>query len=727
MSGTATARANEGIWVGLRRRKVVQWGLAYAAGAWVLLQVLGYAADAFTWPLITKQLAMLGLVVGFPVIVALAWYHGDRGQQRVTGSELAVLTLLLIVGGGLLWLYAQRSGPTATATVDAKPMPTSATTDTRPSIAVLPFENRSRLEDDAFFVDGIHDDILTQLTKVGALKVIARTSVEQFRDTKLTSREIGEKLGVSKILEGGVQRAGDRVHVTVQLIDAGTDAHVWAESYDRELSAANIFAIQGEVATAIAGALKTSLTAGEQVRVNAIPTESLEAWQAYQLGRQRMATRTSATLGEAEVHFRKAIALDPRFALAWTGLADALLQQTDYAGRSKDAGLDEAEKFVARALELDPNLAEAWYSAGNIANNRVQAEQAEEMLRRAIALNPNFANAYAALGRPLSQLGRWEEALALAEHAVVLDPLSAGNNYWLGQARRNVGRFNEALIAYEQAIAIDPALAAAYAHIGGVHAYGRGRFDIAMAWYQKAASLDSGSPGNLASLAQGRWELGDDAAAGRWLDRVQAIGEGTAASNAVASLVYRGSEDALARKHAQKAAELDPLNTFLIRDHDLRHSDFGTARARYAKAYPQLFVEKVPELKGRVALAAISLVLVLQHTGEDERARALLDQSEAYIRTIPRLGPLGYGISDVAILALRGQTKAALAKLREAERAGWRRWWRYHRDFDPNLGSIRNEPEFKAVFADIERDMERQRARLAARPKDAPLELTDAR
>ena len=728
MNATPVERAKEAIWPALRRRKVVQWGIAYVATAWALLQGIGFLADAFHWPDVAKQIATFVLIIGLPIVLVLAWYHGDRGEQRATSPEIIILVALLLAGGGSVLWWHQRApeAPTA-ATHPAAAKPSVGVIDPRPSVAVLPFENRSRLEDDAFFVDGIHDDILTQLTKIGALKVIARTSVEQFRDAKLTTKEIGEKLGVTKILEGGVQRAGDRVHVTVQLIDAGTDAHVWAESYDRELSAANIFAIQSEVATAIAGALKTSLTAGEQVRVNAIPTESLEAWQAYQLGRQRMATRTSATLGEAEVHFRKAIALDPRFALAWTGLADTLLQQTDYAGRSKDAGLDEAEKFVARALELDPNLAEAWYSAGNIANNRVQAEQAEEMLRRAIALNPNFANAYAALGRPLSQLGRWEEALSLAEHAVVLDPLSAGNNYWLGQARRNVGRFSEALIAYEQAIAIDPALAAAYAHIGGVHAYGRGRFDTAMAWYEKAASLDSGSPGNLASLAQGRWELGDDAAAGRWLDRVQAIGEGTAASNAVAALVFRGGEDALARKHAQKAAELDPLNTFLIRDHDLRHSDYATARARYAQAYPQLFAKKVPELKGRVALAAISLALVLQHTGEDERARALLGQSEAYIRTIPRLGPLGYGISDVAIYALRGDSAMAIAKLREAEQAGWRRWWRYHRDFDPNLASIRNQPEFKAVFADIERDMAQQRARLAARPKDAPLELTDAR
>ena len=259
-----------------------------------------------------------------PVVLVLAWYHGDRGQQRISTPEFAILTLLLLLGGGAFWYYQRASEAKRPSHDGRHRRPTGqspAATDARPSVAVLPFENRSREADDAFFVDGIHDDILTQLTKVGALKVIARTSVEQFRDTKLTTREIGEKLGVTKVLEGGVQRAGDRVRINVQLIDAATDAHLWAENYDRELTAANIFAIQSEVAAAIAGALKAALTPGEQARIDAIPTQNLEAWQAYQLGKQRMAKRTSAALTEAEKYFRKAITLDAKFALAWAGLA----------------------------------------------------------------------------------------------------------------------------------------------------------------------------------------------------------------------------------------------------------------------------------------------------------------------------------------------------------------------------------------------------------------------
>jgi TolB-like protein len=250
------------VWSTLRRRKVVQWGLVYVAAAWGFLQGLEYLSGTYDWPRQIQQLTTLALLIGLPIVLVLAWYHGDRGQQRITTPEFAILTLLLLLGGGAFWYYQRASEAEQDAAVTAEtaqPPASAAVSDARPSIAVLPFENRSRLEDDAFFVDGIHDDILTQLSKVSALRVISRTSVEQFRDTNLSMKAIGEQLGVTKILEGGVQRAGDRVRIHMQLIDAPTDAHIWAESYDRELTAANIFAIQSAVAAAIAAALKAAI------------------------------------------------------------------------------------------------------------------------------------------------------------------------------------------------------------------------------------------------------------------------------------------------------------------------------------------------------------------------------------------------------------------------------------------------------------------------------------
>jgi TolB-like protein/Tfp pilus assembly protein PilF len=706
----------------------VQWGIAYVAAAWALLQGIDFLADAFHWPDAAKQIATLVLLVGLPVALVLAWFHGDRGAQRAGGTEIGIIAVLLLGGGALLWLYdpVDEAPKSAQAVIETPSATAAATTDSRPSIAVLPFENRSRLEDDAFFVDGIHDDILTQLSKVSAVRVISRTSVEQFRGTKLPMKAIAEQLGVTRILEGGVQRAGDRVRIHVQLIDAATDAHLWAERYDRELTAADIFKIQSEVATAVAEALEASLTPAERGRVSAVPTQSLEAWEAYQLGKHLMRTRGSAPLMDAEGHFRTALALDPKFALASVGLADTLLLQTLYAGRSRDATLGEAEKAANRALELDPNLAEAWAAAGHLAADRGKFERAEQMLRRAIALNANYAPAHQWLTPVLGSLGRRDEALAAAEHASVLDPRSAIMHVNLGVARSSVGRFDDALVALRRAIEIEPTMAHAHLHVAALHAYGFGRIDTAMPWYERAAGLDPGNPENLAAVSHAHWVLGDDAGASSWLARMLATGEGTALTNLYAAFLYldRG-DDAAARIHARRAAEVEPRYLFLMRNVDLRTADYRAARARYAKALPHLFAEGLSTVRDGDAFAAIDLALVLQHTGEGKRAKALLDRSEVYFRTIPRMGVWGYGISDVALYALRGQRAAALAKLREAEQAGWCRFWRYYRDFDPNLASIRNEPEFKAIFADIERDMAEQRARLAARPKDAPLQLAD--
>jgi TolB-like protein/Tfp pilus assembly protein PilF len=724
------ATERESTWTRLRRRKVVQWGLVYVAAGWGFLQGLEYVTESFHWPEQFRQIALLASLIGLPIVLVLAWYHGDRGQQRISTPEFAILMVLLLLGGGVFWYYQRASEAARTEAaqpeITAQRDSSSEIKDARPSIAVLPFDNRSREADDAFFVDGIHDDILTQLSKVSALKVISRTSVEQFRNTNLPIKEIARQLGVSSVLEGGVQRAGDRVRVNVQLIDAISDAHLWAETYDRELTVANMFAIQSEVAAAIGDALKTALTPAERARAKEVPTQNLKAWGDYQLGKQRVAKRTSEGFREAEHFFRQAINADSQFALAWTGLADTLAIAVAYGLRPRDVGLEEADQAVATALEIEPDLSEAWASAGNLAFVRGQNARAEQLLRRAIALNPNYALAHHWLSNSLHALGRRSAALSAAEQAVALDPLSAIINNQLGLTRTFVGRFHDAIVAFQRVIDIDPTMPFGYSNTGDVYAYGFGQFAKAIPWYQKAAAVDPGNADGASAVALAYWELGNDREAGRWLAQALAIGHGVYLDAAAALLTRSRGDLESARKHAESAANVDPVFLFLIREHDVRSRDYIGARARYAKALPGLFAKELPTVSETEVFAAIDLALILQHTGEQSRANDLLDRSEAFLRTLPRQGWFGYGIADVAIYALRGNTAMALKRLREAEHAGWRRLWRYHRDVDPNLASIRNEPEFKAVFADIERDMAQQRARLAARPKDAPLELGQA-
>ena len=675
------------------------------------------------------------VLIGLPVVLVLAWYHGDRGQQRITTPEFAILTLLLLLGGGAFWYYQRtgEAGKDAAATASAvQPDASTLIKDARPSVAVLPFENRSREADDAFFVDGIHDDILTQLSKVSALRVISRTSVEQFRDTKLPMKAIADQLGVAKILEGGVQRGGDRVRINVQLIDANTDAHLWADSYDRELTAANIFAIQSEVAAAIADALKATLTPAERKHLSVIPTKNLEAWESYQLGKQLMARRTTEALADAEGFFQQAIDRDPNFALAYVGLADTLLLQVNYGGVELEAVIARAKMLVAKAQSLEPGLAEAVVSSALLAQALNDWSKAEAEFRRAIELNPNYATAHQWYSGLLQYLGRKDDALVHARRAAELDPMSAIVRNSLAQMLMGRGQFADALTELARAIEIDPSQPNAYFEIGLANAYALGRIDQAVPWIVRSVELDPGNPTGPAYLAGMYFDLGDDAAAERFVAQSLRVDKGQGPPDFAASIaaLYRGQSD-VALKHAQDALKAMPQATVMLavqRSADLRANNYASARNRYARAFPELIASGSPRVDAGNSWAAIDLALVLQRSGDNAAADKLLDLSDVAIRGSTRLGEQGFGIADVQIHALRGEKPKALSALREAEQVGWRGpLWRYYRDHDPNLDSIRDEPEFKAIFADIERDMATQRAALAARPKDAPLELTDAR
>jgi TolB-like protein/Tfp pilus assembly protein PilF len=716
----------------LRRRKVVQWGIAYAAGAWGFLQGLAYVSELLQWPAQLQKLTGLALLIGLPLVLVIAWYHGDRGERRVTRTELAILTLLFLLGGGLFWRYQHTTdSPTPTAATGSVKSGAPAAAVAGPSIAVLPFENRSSRTDDAFFVDGIHDDILTQLSKISALKVISRTSVEQFRDTKLPIKNIAEQLGVKSILEGGVQRAGERVRINVQLIDASTDAHLWAEAYDRELTAAEIFAIQSEVAEAIAGALKAALTQGEKARVDTIPTQNLQAWEAYQLGKQRLAKRTSDSLAGAERFFRKATDLDPEFALAYAGLADTLRLQIEYSGKPVENTLVEADRAISRALDLDEDLAEAWTSKGGIALSREQWAESEKMLRRAIELNPNYATAHHWLSLVLRGGDRPEDEIKHAERAAELDPLSVIVRTNFCNSLEAAQRYDEAAACLGRAIEIDPASPLAYRSLANLDAYARNRFADAVTLGEHAAALDAGNPDSYVSLLAFHLDMGDVPRARQLAATLVERWPDSFYSNIAAAVTeHLFGSGTVAGRYASKVLTELPQNAFalrILRDADLSRGDTKTARARYARAFPEFFEQTSPRMDETNFNAAVDLSLVLQKSGELERATRLLEASERVIRRLPRLGEIGYGVADVQSHALRADKDRAIAALREAERAGWRGvLWRYYRDIDPSLTSIRDEPEFKAVFADIERDMARQRAELAARRKDSPLDLAGA-
>lgn len=675
----------------LRRRKVFRVAVVYAGVSWLLVEIASVVLPIFKSPEWILQVFTFFVILGFPLAVILAWAFEltPDGIKRDTGIGEAP---------------AEKSDSTE---------PTARSVTDRKSIAVLPLENLSRNPANEPFTIGIHDDLLTCISKIGSIKTISRTSVMQYRDTTKTIPQIAKELGVSSVLEGGIQWSGDRVHINVQLIDAATDEHLWAEVYDRDLTAKDIFAIQGEISAAIAEALRAKLSPDEQDRLSYVPTENMAALEAYFLGKQRVATRTTQAVVEAIANFERAIELDPDFALAYVGLADSYLMQAHYGNRTMGAMVKKAEPVIKKALELDDRSGEAHTSLAALQEFRNEFVDSEQTFKRALELNPNYATAYHWYGELLiNQLDRVDEAAELGKKAAELDPLSPAISINLGVFLDVQGRFEEALVKYHRVIEIDPAIAAVYPLIGFVYWEAYGRIAEALPWFEKGVSRSPSSPNYPAYLGLLYLDLGDHAEAGRRITKAIEIGSETYRPNVARAFLalYQG-DNTIVSEYAGKALAANPnvwwgwAALALLRNEDLRAGRIGEARARYEQCFPALLNDEELQVNRINFQVTIDFALVLMRMGEQERAQRLLEKCLAFVQTIPRLGQGGFWIADTIIHALRGETRKAIAALREAIDEGWRASWWYYLNHDPNLESIRGEPEFQALAAEVKADM----------------------
>ena len=715
----------------LKRRNVFRVAIGYAVAAWILIQITATTFPILKLPDWSVTLVTVLVLIGFPLALIFAWAfeltpEGLKKEKDVAQSEsithltgrkfdyaiiglLAIAVVFLVVDN---YVLRDESAPVPSEQLELLVQPLEK------SIAVLPFANRSASEEDAFFVDGLHDDLVTHISKIGSIKTISRTSVMQYRDTNKTIPQIAEELGVATIMEGGVQRAGDTIRINVQLIDAATDEHLWAQTYDRQLTAASIFAIQSEIATAVAKELRATLSLDEQQRLATVPTENLRALEAYFLGKQRMATRATDNLAEAVDLFQRAIELDPDFALAYVGLADTYTLQVWSAGFPQDEMSAKSELAINKALELDDRLGEAYASLGLI-KIIIDPQSAEAAFKRALELNPSYASAHHWYSNVLRNLGRHEEALAHIKVAVELDPRSAIIKHRLASTYVDLGRYDEAMVQFESIIAIDPAFSPAYEGVASLYWHIYGQLDKAVLWLQKQNASDPGSHWGLVGLGMVALDLGDEEQAEYWIGQSWELAPDSVYTNLVMHMLhaYRGENDQ-ATDYAQKVLNTHPrawdglIAAAYLRDRDLQAGRYLAARARYETAFPELLTVNEPEIDRANYTAAIDLALILSATGEQERADLLLERSLAFIEMIQRLGPLGFWVSDVQIYALQGQTAEALAALRQAIDAGWRTFWWYLLEHDKNLDSIRNEPEFQAMVEEVRADIAAQLMRL---------------
>jgi TolB-like protein len=464
----------------LKRRNVVRVAILYAVASWLTIQIGDVLFDTFDLPSSWLRLVVAVLILCFPIALILSWVYEmtpegikrerdvDRTQSvtHQTGHKintlivvLLVLTIAVVVGDRLVPENAPVADtPIVETQKDTQTLTEVTTTQHSPevagSIAVLPFASRSTREEDIHFVDGIHDDILTQLSKLSAFeKVISRTSTEQYRGTTKTMIQIGQELGVANILEGGVQRAGNRVRINMQLIETGTDKHLWAETYDRELTAENIFRIQSEITEAIATALNAVLSTSDEDALHKRPTQSLAAYDAYLTGRllSKRYYEGEERIKQAVAAFDEAIALDTAFAEAYAEKAYALLNLywfTPAEGPWREAADESLRKAEALAPDaIEPLSVRGYYHYWG----HLDYESAEASFAQALDIAPNYVNALNGRGYNARRAGDFEKALRQLEEAHRVDPLNLDTVSTLAQTYTQLGHFQEAQILLRRA------------------------------------------------------------------------------------------------------------------------------------------------------------------------------------------------------------------------------------------------------------------------------------
>jgi len=430
---------------------------------------------------------------------------GLNRKVLLVGSIAALCTLVL---AGVYFGVFNRQAKAVSRTA---PIPEK-------SIAVLPFENRSEDKANAYFADGVQDEILTRLSKIADLKVISRTSTQHYKSVPENLSQIAKQLGVAHILEGSVQKSGDAVRVNVQLIKAANDSHLWADTFDRKLT--DIFSVESDIAKTIADTLQAKLTGAEKQMISGQPTSDLVAYDLYLKGRLLWGKRGGDNMRQAIAFYEQAIVRDPNYALAYAALAETYVVLPVYTEASGPEAFAKAKAAALKALQLDDKLAEAHNALALVLFLYLDFAGSIAEFERAIALNPNYATAHHWYGfNPLCTLGRFDEAIAESKRAVELDPLSPVINSDLGSNLMVARRYDEAIAQLRKTLEIYPTFPLAHGALAEALQF-KGDLPGAIAEYTKAQELGA-DPSNRVRMAAAKAQLGDKDAAVRMLAELE--------------------------------------------------------------------------------------------------------------------------------------------------------------------------------------------------------------
>jgi len=707
----------------LKRRNVVRVALAYVVVAWILIEVASVMLPGFGAPdWIFKVFAFL-VVLGWPLALIFAWAFEitPEGLKRAhevplehsiaagTGRQLnmtiiGLLAVALVVSLAIHFMdwRGNDSGPTTRSIAN--------------SIAVLPFASRSTEASTTFFADGIHDDLLTMLANISSLKVISRTSVMEYKDTTKNMRDIGRELGAATILEGGIQQAGDNVRINMQLIDAETDEHLWARTYDRELTAENIFTIQSEIAESIAAQLAMTLSPAERNRIHQTPTDNLEAYNAYIKARQLYSRNTWDSLRAAAQEFQRAVDLDPEYVPARIGLARTYYHLATTGAISTEEMINQGRAHIDRAMALDPANGYAWAVLA-VYRNAADADDVQEAFDRAMELSPNSPDTLETYVEYLRSIRAADRALPLIERALGLDPLSVGLFHDLGRSHVALGNFEKAHQAFMRIEEIDPGNPYA-AHGAAMTTIMTGRLAEAARWSDRSGTMDPTDPENPASSTLIYLDIGNLEKARQSLDRALTLGPEQPYALAAKSYFLRmtgDEEQALATARATLAMLPDDrwrshwIQLRIVRDAALDSGEHEEALAWYRQHMPGAF-DDPPRMDATALQKGADLAHLLIASGEQAQADALLAKViKLYDDTYsPGSANFPLGVAKAEALALQGNGDAAVAELQRVIDDGWRLLWKWNTTYNHNFESLHDRADFQALVAFIESDMARQ-------------------